>query len=92
MQKVINAMAVLSFIGTASIIGGGVYVYTQRDALVEQAKERITAELEKAIPEIITGALGSSMMGGDLAPVLPIAPGGESDSPAPGLPAPTLPF
>ena len=91
MQKVINAMAVLSFIGTASIIGGGVYVYTQRDALVEQAKERIAEELAKVIPDMITGALGGSMMGGDLAPELPAVPGG-SDSPVPGLPAPTLPF
>ena len=33
MQKVFNALAVLSFLGTASIIGGGAYVYMQREAI-----------------------------------------------------------
>ena len=91
MQKVINVLAVLSFIGTASIIGGGVYVYTQRDALIDSAKEKIAEELAKVVPDMITGALGGSMMGADLAPELPTVPGG-SDSPASGLPAVTLPF
>ena len=53
MQKVINILAVLSFLGTASIIGGGVYVYLQKDALIESAKERVT----KAATEAIAGAL-----------------------------------
>ena len=53
MQKVINVLAVLSFLGTASIIGGGVYVYLQKDALIESAKERVT----KAATEAIAGAL-----------------------------------
>ena len=40
MQKLINALAVLSFLGTASIIGGGVYVYLQKDALIESVRKR----------------------------------------------------
>ena len=91
MQKVINALAVLSFLGTASIIGGGVYVYTQKDALIDGVRERITKELSKALPDMITGAIGGLGMGADLAPALPTAPG-DSDSPTPSLPTPTLPF
>ena len=53
MQKVINALAVVSFIGVAGIIGGGAYVYVQRDALIENAKSRIA----EAAAEAITGAL-----------------------------------
>ena len=49
MQKLINALAVLSFLGTASIIGGGVYVYLQKDALIESAKEKITNAATEAI-------------------------------------------
>ena len=41
MQKLINVLAVLSFVGTASIIGGGVYIYIQKDALIENAKEKV---------------------------------------------------
>ena len=39
MQKVINVLAVLSFLGTASIVGAGAYVYINKDSLIEQAKE-----------------------------------------------------
>ena len=42
MQKIINALAVLSFLGTASIIGGGTYLYLQKDALIDGVKERVT--------------------------------------------------
>ena len=35
MQKVINVLAVLSFVGTAGIIGGGYYLYTQKDPIIE---------------------------------------------------------
>jgi hypothetical protein len=53
MQKLINILAVLSFLGTASIIGGGVYVYLQKDALIESAREKVA----KAAAEAIAGAL-----------------------------------
>ena len=53
MKKVINVLAVLSFLGTASIIGGGVYVYLQKDALIESAREKVA----KAAAEAIAGAL-----------------------------------
>ena len=49
MQKVINVLAVLSFLGTASIIGGGAYVYMNKEALAEQAKERITKAATEAV-------------------------------------------
>ena len=53
MQKVINVLAVLSFLGTASIIGGGTYVYLNREALAENVKEKVS----KAATEAIAGAL-----------------------------------
>lgn len=81
MQKVINALAVISFLGTASIIGGGVYVYTQRDAIADSVRERITEELSKALPDMITGAVGGMGMGEDLAPELP-----DTSAPVPSLP------
>ena len=53
MQKLINVLAVLSFLGTASIIGGGTYVYLNREALAENVKEKVA----KAATEAIAGAL-----------------------------------
>ena len=42
MQKLINVLAVLSFVGVSGIIGTGAAVYLNREALAEQARERIT--------------------------------------------------
>ena len=57
MQKIINVMAVLSFLGTASIIGGGYYLYTQKDVYIETAKEKVTEAIMGAIPKMIEGMM-----------------------------------
>ena len=64
MQKVINILAVLSFVGTASIVGGGFYLYSQKDALIEEAKKRATEEVMKVVPDMI----------GNLMPEIPEIP------------------
>ncbi len=51
MQKVINVLAVLSFVGTAGIIGGGTVVYLRRDAIAEQVKENVAKAATEAIAE-----------------------------------------
>ena len=77
MQKLINVLAVLSFLGTASIVGGATYVYLNREAIAEDAKEKVT----KAATEAIAGALPGML---DAAtPKLPEATGGAL--PMPGL-------
>ena len=42
MQKVINVLAVLSFLGLTSILATSGYVYWRRDAIREQVTENIT--------------------------------------------------
>lgn len=61
MQKLINTLAVLSFLGTASIIGGGVYVYLQKDAIIEGVKERVTKAAVGAIGDALPGMLDSAV-------------------------------
>jgi len=41
MQKVFNALAVASFVLSASAVGAGVYAYMNRETLIEQAKREI---------------------------------------------------
>ena len=72
-------MAVLSFVGTAGIVGGGTYLYMQKDAITAQLMGKVAA----AATEAIAGAL-PSMMGGAM-PELPKATGGAS------LPIPKFP-
>lgn len=83
MQKLINLLALFSFATSASIVGAGAYVYVNREALREEAKERIT----EAISTAMGGQLGSVLSGGVAAPLaedaLPV--------PAPSLPTPSVP-
>ena len=77
MQKVINVLAVLSFLGTASIVGGGAYVYLNREAIAEDVKEKVTKAATEAIADALPGMLDAAT------PKLPEATGGAL--PMPGL-------
>ena len=77
MRKIFDAMTVVSFLVSATVVGGGVYLYTQKDALVDKARERAT----EAITDIVSGAITDSFSGG-LTEQLPA--GG-------GIPAPSSP-
>ena len=85
MQKVINVLAVLSFVGTAGIVGGGAAVYLNKDSIVENVKERVAAAAAEAITGALPGMMDSAM------PELPDATGGA----IPAMPSATggaLPF
>ena len=85
MQKLINVLAFLSFAGTAGIVGAGAYVYTQKDALIENAKNQITAAAGEAIAGALPGMMDSAM------PELPSATGGAIPS-LPSSTGPAIPF
>ena len=69
MQKVINVLAILSFVGTAGIIGGGYYLYTQKDPIIEGMKDKIVTAATEAIAYALPGMMDAAM------PELPSATG-----------------
>ena len=84
MQKLINVLAVLSFLGTATIVGAGAYVYVNKDSLIEQAKEAATKAATEAVAGALPGMMDAAM------PELPSATGGAL--PLPTTTGPALPF
>ena len=70
MQKIVNVLALSSFVISAAIVSGGVYVYINKDAMVENAKEKITKAATEAIAGALPGMLDAAM------PELPGATGG----------------
>jgi len=53
MQKVFNALAVASFVLSATTVGAGIYVYMNRETLIEQAKrELMEAVVPKGVKQI----------------------------------------
>ena len=77
MQKLINAMAVMSFVFTTGIVVVGAVVYQNRYNIKDDIQEQIVQSVSEIIPELI----GNSLPGGDL----PI-PSSSSSSPLSSLP------
>ena len=70
MQKVINVLALSSFVVSAAIVSGGAYVYINKDAMIERARGRIAAAATEAIAGALPGMLDAAM------PELPNVTGG----------------
>ncbi len=85
MQKVINVLAVISFVGTAGIVGGGTAVYLNRDSIIENVKGQVAAAAGEAISGALPGMVDSAM------PELPSATGGAIPS-LPSTSGPVIDF
>ena len=48
MQKIINVLSIASFVISASIAGTGIYVYANKDSLIESVKEKIMKQAGEA--------------------------------------------
>ena len=85
MQKIVNVLAIASGIVSAAVVASGVFVYVNRDSIVDSIKSQAI--------EAVTGSLGGGL-GGDLpigAPDLS-APATQASTPVPsgGLGVPTF--
>jgi len=80
MQKVINVLAVASFALSGAVVASGVYVYVNRDSIIDGVKSQVLGGFAGG------GALGGAGLGGSL-------PTGTSDlaSPADQASAPSAP-
>ena len=87
MQKIINVIALSSGLVSAAVIASGVYVYVNRDAIVDNVKSQAI--------EAVTGSLGGlGGLGGDSLPLgtNDLSPSIPSTSSSLGLPVPGSPF
>ena len=60
MQKIINVLALSSFVICLSAVGGGVYLYTQKDAIIEDIKGKVMKSVMPSIGGGITNAIPDS--------------------------------
>ena len=76
MRKIIDAMAIASFVVSTVVVSGGVYLYTQKDTLIERARERATEAITEAVTGAVEGALTGGLGGGGIpTPSSPVGPG-----------------
>ena len=89
-QKIINVLAVASFAVSSSIAAGGVYVYVNRDSIIDGIKSQVMESVAGSIPGI--GALGGTLGGTESLPLgsnelsPPLSPTSGLGLPAPGNP------
>ena len=60
MQKIINVLAISSFAISLTVVGGGVYLYTQKDAIIENVKSKVMKSVMPSIGGGITNVIPDS--------------------------------
>ena len=88
-QKIVNVLAVSSAVVSAAVVGSGLYVYVNRDSIVDGVKSQVM--------ESVLGGLGGGLPSTGIAPELPLgsndlaptAPQASAPD-APGLGVPTF--
>ena len=61
MQKLINLIALLSGLVSLSVVGGGAYLYLNKDTLIEDARTKVTKAVTEAVTEALPNLVDSAM-------------------------------
>jgi len=62
MQTLINVLALSSFLVSATAVGSGVYIYLNKDPLIEKAKEQVMESLKETLPGALSGGLSKDLV------------------------------
>ena len=86
-QKIVNLIAVASGVVSLAVVGSGLYVYVQRDQLIDSVKSQVLKSVTGSLGGGLGGSLGGDLPTGsnDLAPGAPQASG-----PSVGMGVPSL--
>ena len=79
MQKIVNVLAIASGIVSAAVVASGVFVYVNRDSIIDNIKSQAI--------EAVTGSLGGSLGAPDLGGTPDV---GSAPLPSGGLGVPTF--
>ena len=61
MQKIINGIAILSGVISLTIVGSGVFIYLQKDAIIDNVKENIKEQVLGGVTDALPSIVGESM-------------------------------
>ena len=83
MQKLVNVVALLSGLVSLGVVGGGAYLYLNKDVMIETARQKAIEEVTKTVTEALPGMISGAM------PKLPNATGGVIPGSAKSVPSVT---
>ena len=61
MQKVINVVALLSGLTSLAVIGGGTYLYLNKDVMIEEARTSLANAAVEAVSGALPGLIDAAM-------------------------------
>ena len=61
MQKLINVLAISSFVVSGAVVAGGSYLYFNKDSIIEQVKANVTKAAMSAISDALPGMMDGLM-------------------------------
>ena len=63
MQKIVNIVAIASGVISLTVVGSGVYVYLQRDQLIDNVKSQVLKSVTGSLPGLVDTKLPSTTGG-----------------------------
>ena len=92
MQKVINVLAVASTVVSAAVVGSGLYVYVNRDSIIDGVKSQVMEAVTGSLGGLGGAGLGGSLPTGanDLAPSSAAPQAAAPQAPSGGFGVPTF--
>ena len=61
MQKIINGIAILSGVVSLTVVGSGVVIYLQKDAIIENIKEKALGSLTDGFGDALPGMVDAEV-------------------------------
>ncbi len=76
MQKIVNIVALASGVVSLAVVGSGLFIYVNRDKLVDNVKSQVLKSVGGSLPGLVDSKLpkmtGPAMAPGGLAPMAPL--------------------
>ena len=67
MQKLINVLALASFVVSGAVVGGGYYIYRNKEVIISKVKAQVMAQVTDGIvPELPVTMPADLPIGGDV--------------------------
>ena len=63
MQKIVNFIAIASGVVSLTVIGSGIYVYVQRDQLIDSVKSQVLKSVTGSLPGLVDTKIPSTTGG-----------------------------
>lgn len=73
MQKIVNFIAIASGVVSLTVVGSGLYVYLQRDQLIDNVKSQVLKSVTGSLGGVVDSKM-PKMTGPAMAPMAPMKP------------------